>query len=70
MSDRERLIDEMALALRCLRHLDDETHCILTLMGDGFRAAEITAHFDEAMALARMTRADGWQEPTEVRRHG
>jgi predicted RNase H-like HicB family nuclease len=56
----ERLIDEMAIALMELLRIEDEAHCILALMEHGFRAAEITAHFDEALALARMARADGW----------
>jgi 2-keto-3-deoxy-6-phosphogluconate aldolase len=66
-TDPERLIDEMAIALLGLLRVEDEAHCILALMEHGFRAAEITAHFDEAMALARMARADGWHEPAEVR---
>jgi 2-keto-3-deoxy-6-phosphogluconate aldolase len=69
-SDPERLIDEMAVALMSLLRIEDEATCILALMEHGFRAAEITAHFDEALALARMARADGWQEPVEVHRHG
>ena len=65
-ADPERLIDEMAVALCDLLSLDDETRCILALMGHGFLAREITAHFDEALALARMARADGWHEPAQV----
>jgi 2-keto-3-deoxy-6-phosphogluconate aldolase len=68
-TNHERLVDEMAVALCSLLRIEDEAHCILALMEHGFRAAEITAHFDEALALARMTRADGWPEPVEVRRH-
>jgi hypothetical protein len=45
----ERLIDEMAVALCGMRSLDDDTACILMLMEHGFRAGEITAHFDEAL---------------------
>jgi hypothetical protein len=62
----ERLVDELAVALCGLLSLDDETRCILMLIEHGFRAAEINAHFDEAMALARMARADGWHEPAQV----
>jgi len=58
----ERLVDEMAVALCGLRSLDDDTACILMLMEHGFRAGEITAHFDEALVLARATRADGWYD--------
>jgi len=65
---RERLIDEMAVALCDLRRLDDESKCILALMEHGYRAADITAYFDEALALARMARADGWHETSQVSR--
>jgi len=66
-TDPERRIDEMAVALCGMCSLDDETRCILALMAHGFLAREITAHFDEALALARMARADGWHEPAQVR---
>ena len=62
----ERLIDEMAVALCGLLSLDDERRCILALMEYGFRGADVSAHFDEALALARMARADGWHESAEV----
>jgi hypothetical protein len=66
----ERLVDEMAIALCGMHRLGDETRCILALMEQGFRGADVAAHIDEAMALARMTRADGWFGPVaEVRRH-
>lgn len=67
----ERLIDEMAIALMSLLRIEDEAHCILALMEHGFRAAEITAHFDEALALAlaRMARADGWHNNGRVDGH-
>jgi 2-keto-3-deoxy-6-phosphogluconate aldolase len=58
----ERLIDEMAVALCGLLRIEDEATCVLALMEHGFRAGEITAHFDEALALARMARADGWHD--------
>jgi hypothetical protein len=61
--DPDRLVDEMAVALCGLLRIEDEATCVLALMEHGFRAAEITAHFDEALALARMARADGWHEP-------
>jgi hypothetical protein len=64
-TDHERLIDEMVVALCGLRRLDDETHCILALIEQGFRAADVAAYFDEAMVLARMTRADWWDEITD-----
>jgi 2-keto-3-deoxy-6-phosphogluconate aldolase len=67
-TNHEHLVDEMAVALCGLLRIEDEAHCILALMEHGFRAAEITAHFDEAMALARMTYADGWHEPAQVSR--
>jgi len=66
IADPERRIDEMAVALCGMCSLDDETRCILALMGQGFLAREIHAHFDEAMALAQMARADGWYESAEV----
>ena len=62
----ERLIDEMAVALCGLCSLDDDTACILALMEHGFRAVDVAAHFDEALALARMARADVWHEPAQV----
>jgi len=65
-ADPERRIDEIAVALCGMCSLDDETRCILALMGQGFLAREIAAHFDEALALARMARADGWHEPAQV----
>jgi hypothetical protein len=65
-TDPERRIDEMAVALCGMCRLDDETACILALMGGGFLAREITAHFDEALALAQMAHADGWHGPTQV----
>jgi hypothetical protein len=60
-TDHERLVDEMAVALCGLLRIEDEAHCVLALMEHGFRPTEIAAHFDEALALARMARADGWQ---------
>ena len=64
--NNERLIDELAVALCGLLSLDDESSCILALMEHGFRGADVAAHFDEALALARMARADGWHESAEV----
>lgn len=49
----ERLIDEMAVALCGMRSLDDDTACVLALMQQGFRAAEIMSYLDEATILAR-----------------
>lgn len=63
----ERLVDEMAVALCALPRLDDETACILQLMQNGWRAAIIMKYLDEALELARMARADGWNDL--VRRH-
>jgi hypothetical protein len=66
MTDPERLIDELAVALCDFHRLDDDTACILALIGRGFRAADIALYLDEARALARLVRADGWHEPAQV----
>jgi len=68
-TDPDRVVDEIAVALCGMCSLDDETRCILALMGHGFLAREINAHFDEALALARLVCADGWHESAEVQHH-
>jgi hypothetical protein len=61
VKDRERVVDELSLAILELPNLQDENKCITQLMQAGWRAAVILACFDEAMALAKMTQAD-WQQ--------
>jgi hypothetical protein len=58
----ERRIDEMVLALTGMRDIDNEGHCIVALIQQGFRAYEVADWLDEALALARMIRADNSQE--------
>ena len=64
---RERLVDEMAVALCELPRLDDESNCILFLMEQGFRAAVIVKHFDQALRLAKEVRAKFKGIPTLIR---
>lgn len=56
--NRERLVDDLAVALCDLPNLDNEIACIQHLMGQGWRAAVITKHLDEALGLARTVRAE------------
>lgn len=56
MSNSERLVDEMALALLAVPELGSDQDCILALFFEGFRPKDIFAHLDEARKLARQVR--------------
>jgi len=69
LTNHERIVDDLAVALCELPDLDNETACIQYLMGEGWRAAVIAKHLTEALGLARMVRAD-WQSGVRVKHHG
>ena len=60
MRTPERLVDEMAVVLCGLPNVEDETSCILVLLGHGYRAAEVNDYLDEARLVAMRAR-DTWQ---------
>jgi hypothetical protein len=53
----ERLVDEMAVALCNVAELGCDDACSMALLAEGFRAADIAEHLDEARTLARLARA-------------
>ena len=58
MTKAERIVDDLAVALCECPDLDNEAACIQHLMAEGWRPAIIMKHLDEALALARMVRAE------------
>jgi hypothetical protein len=54
---RERLIDEMALALCQCPELGSDEACISVLLSAGYRGGVINDHLDEARKIARAAMA-------------